>query len=167
MLADVVSDFLIAQIQSGAQAIQLFDSWAGSALSPDDYQRYALPYSQKIFEKLKQTEVPTIHFSLGAGTYLPLIKAAGSDVVGLDWRTPLDWGWQTVGYDVAVQGNLDPVALFGPLNELEQRVQHILTQADNRPGHIFNLGHGILPQTPVDHVRAVVEMVHEFSHKRS
>lgn len=167
ILADVVSDFLIAQIQSGVEAVQLFDSWAGSALSPDDYQRYALPYSQRIFEKLKQTGVPTIHFSVGAGTYLPLIKAAGSDVVGLDWRTPLDWGWQTVGYDVAVQGNLDPVALFAPLPELKQRVQKILTQAANRPGHIFNLGHGILPQTPVSQVKAVVDMVHEFSQRRS
>ncbi|HSM24924.1 MAG TPA: uroporphyrinogen decarboxylase [Anaerolineaceae bacterium] len=167
ILADVVSDFLVAQIQSGAQAVQLFDSWAGSALSPDDYQRYALPYSQKVFEKLKQTDVPTIHFSVGAGTYLPLIKAAGSDVVGLDWRTSLDWGWNILGQEVAVQGNLDPVALFAPLPELKQRVQKILTQAANRPGHIFNLGHGILPQTPVDHVRAVVDMVHEFSQRRS
>ena len=167
ILADVVSDFLVAQIQAGVQAVQLFDSWAGSALSPDDYQHYALPYSQKVFEKIKKTDVSTIHFSVGAGTYLPLIKAAGSDVVGLDWRTSLDWGWNALGHEVAIQGNLDPVALFAPLPELKQRVQKILTQAANRPGHIFNLGHGILPQTPVDNVRAVVDMVHEFSQRRS
>ena len=167
LLADVVSEFLLAQIQSGAQAIQLFDSWAGSALSPDDYQKYALPYSEKIFTRLAQTEVPTIHFSVGAGTYLPLIKKAGGDVIGLDWRTSLNWGRAILGEDVAVQGNLDPVSLFAPIHELEQRIKRILTQADNRPGHIFNLGHGILPQTPVDHVKATVEMVHEFSQRRN
>ena len=166
LLADVVADFLLAQIEAGAQAIQLFDSWAGSALSPDDYKQYALPYSQKIFTKVHQGGVPAIHFSVGAGTYLPLIKKAGGDVIGLDWRTPIDWGRNILGEDVAVQGNLDPAALFAPKSELKKKILLILDKADNQPGHIFNLGHGILPQTPVDHVKAAVDMVHELSQRR-
>jgi uroporphyrinogen decarboxylase len=166
LLADVVGDFLLAQIKSGAQAIQLFDSWAGSALSPDDYRQYALPYSKKIFNKVRQSSVPTIHFSVGAGTYLPLIKEAGGDVIGLDWRTPIDWGRKVLGNDVAVQGNLDPAALFAPKNILKQKIQKILDLADNQPGHIFNLGHGILPPTPVDNVKATVDLVHELSQRR-
>lgn len=166
LLADVVADFLLAQIEAGAQAIQLFDSWAGSALSPDDYKQYALPFSRKIFKKVDQAGVPTIHFSVGAGTYLPLIKEAGGDVIGLDWRTPIDWGRRILGTDVAVQGNLDPAALFAPKNILKQKIQKILDQANNQPGHIFNLGHGILPTTPVDNVKVAVDMVHELSQRR-
>lgn len=161
-LAHVVADYLTAQVDAGAQAIQLFDSWIG-ALSPDDYRDYVLPHSQLILRTVGATGVPVIHFGTGTATLLPFLKEAGGDVIGLDWRTPLDWGWDQLGPDTAVQGNLDPVALFAPRPELERRVRAILEQAAGRPGHIFNLGHGILPETPVDNVKAAVEMVHEFS----
>ncbi|MEN4099761.1 MAG: uroporphyrinogen decarboxylase [Anaerolineaceae bacterium] len=162
VLADVVADYLVAQIEAGAQAVQLFDSWAGSALSPEDYREYALPFSKQIFERIRLAGAPAIHFSVGAGAYLPLLKAAGGDVIGLDWRTAFDWGWRSLNYEVGVQGNLDPAALFAPREELERRVAAILAAAGGRPGHIFNLGHGILPQTPVENVRAVVEMVQQY-----
>lgn len=158
-LAQVTADYLAAQVEAGAQAVQLFDSWVG-ALSPEDYREYVLPYSKRVFAALKASGVPTIHFATGTATLLELMQSAGGDVIGLDWRTPLDWGRRVLGDGVAVQGNLDPVALFAPLPELKKRVQAVLAQAGRRPGHIFNLGHGILPETPVDHVRAVVEMVH-------
>lgn len=161
-LARVVADYLTAQVDAGAQVIQLFDSWIG-ALSPEDYRDYVLPHSQVILRAVSATGVPVIHFGTGTATLLRLLKEAGGDVIGLDWRTPLDWGWDQLGPDMAVQGNLDPVALIGPRPELERRVQAILGQVAGRPGHIFNLGHGILPETPVDNVKAVVEMVHEFS----
>ena len=161
-LAQVVGDYLLAQARAGAQALQLFDSWAG-ALSPDDYAEYVLPHSRQVFERLSAAGVPLIHFGVDTASLLPLLAQAGGDVIGLDWRTPLDWGWAQVGADRAVQGNLDPAALFAPRAELERRVRRVLAQAGGRPGHIFNLGHGILPETPVENVRAVVEMVHEFS----
>jgi uroporphyrinogen decarboxylase len=161
-LARVVADYLVAQVEAGAQAIQLFDSWVG-CLSPDDYREYVRLHSQFVLREVSATRVPVIHFGTGTATLLPLMKKAGGDVIGLDWRTPLDWGWAQLGPEVAVQGNLDPVALFAPRPELERRVRMILQQAGGRPGHIFNLGHGILPETPVDNVKAVVEMVHEFS----
>lgn len=161
-LARVVADYLTAQVDAGAQVIQLFDSWIG-ALNPEDYHDYVLPHSQVILRAVSATGVPVIHFGTGTAMLLRLLKEAGGDVIGLDWRTPLDWGWDQLGPDMAVQGNLDPVALIGPRPELERRVQAILGQAAGRPGHIFNLGHGILPETPVDNVKAVVEMVHEFS----
>ncbi|HET7378217.1 MAG TPA: uroporphyrinogen decarboxylase, partial [Anaerolineae bacterium] len=161
-LACVVADYLVAQIEAGAQAVQLFDSWVG-ALSPDDYRTYVLPYSQLILKAIKQTGAPAIHFGTDTATLLSMMKSAGGDVIGLDWRTPLDWGWNMLGNDIAVQGNLDPVALFAPRAELKKRVKIILDQAANRPGHIFNLGHGILPETPIENVKAVVEMVHEYS----
>lgn len=135
-----------------------FDSWVGS-LSPDDYRQYVLPYSQKIFRALDG--VPTIHFGTDTATLLPLLREAGGDVIGLDWRVPLDAGWRLLG-DVAIQGNLDPIALFAPRNVLAQKVRDILQRAAGRAGHIFNLGHGLLPETPVDNVRAVVDMVHEY-----
>ncbi len=161
-LARVVADYLVAQVEAGAQAVQLFDSWAG-ALSPDDYREHVLPYSQIVFDALKASGMPAIHFGTNTATLLPLMQEAGGDVIGLDWRTPLDWGWNALGPDVAVQGNLDPVALLAPRSELERHVRAVLAQAAGRPGHIFNLGHGILPETPVENVKAVVEMVHEFS----
>jgi uroporphyrinogen decarboxylase len=161
-LACVVADYLAAQVEAGAQAVQLFDSWVG-ALSPDDYRQFVLPYSRLIFDALRETGVPTIHFGTGTATLLHRMKEAGGDVIGLDWRTPLDWGWNVLGPEVAVQGNLDPVALFAPREELERRVRAILQHAAGRPGHIFNLGHGILPETPVENVKAVVEMVHGYS----
>jgi len=161
-LARVVADYLSAQIEAGAQAIQLFDSWVG-ALSPDDYRTNVLPHSQLILRAVSATGVPAIHFGTDTATLLPLMKEAGGDVIGLDWRTPLDGGWATLGPAVAVQGNLDPAALFAPRPELERRVRLILDQAGGRPGHIFNLGHGILPETPVENVKAVVELVRELS----
>jgi uroporphyrinogen decarboxylase len=161
-LAQVVAGYLVAQVEAGAQAVQLFDSWVG-ALNPDDYRRYVLPHSRAIFAALRETGVPTIHFGTGTASLLPLMQEAGGDVIGIDWQTPLDWGWERLEYRSAVQGNLDPAALFAPEAELEARVERILGQANGRPGHIFNLGHGILPETPVENVHRVVEMVHSYS----
>ncbi len=163
-LGRVIADYLLAQVEAGAQAIQLFDSWSGN-LSPEDYREYVLPHSRSIFQALAPTGVPTIHFGTGTAMLLTAMKEAGGDVIGLDWRTPLDWGWDELGHDVAVQGNLDPVVLFAPKSELERRIYLILRQANGRPGHIFNLGHGILPETPVDNVKAAIDMVHELSVK--
>ena len=163
-LARVVTGYLRRQIQAGAQAVQLFDSWVG-CLSPGDYAEYVLPHVQVIFEGLKREQVPMIHFGTGTGALLQLMREAGGDVIGVDWRMPLDDAWAKVGHDVAVQGNLDPVVLFAPQHEIERRVEDILRRAANRPGHIFNLGHGILPQTPVENVAAVVEMVHKLSQR--
>jgi uroporphyrinogen decarboxylase len=137
------------------------------ALGPDDYSEYVMPYSRRIFRSLKETGVPTIHFATGTATLLPLMQAAGGDVIGVDWRTPIDWSRKVLGEHVAIQGNLDPVALFAPRPELEKRVRAVLDQAGTQPGHIFNLGHGILPETPVDNVRAVVEIVHEWTTKHA
>ncbi|MFN2316217.1 MAG: uroporphyrinogen decarboxylase [Gemmatimonadales bacterium] len=164
-LTVVVGDFLAAQVAAGVQAVQVFDSWVGQ-LSAADYRAYVLPHSRALFERLAGLGVPRIHFGVGADHLLESMTEAGGDVIGLDWRTPLDDGWRRLGGDRAVQGNLDPVALFAPLPELRRRVVAILDQAAGRPGHIFNLGHGILPPTPVDRVRAVVEMVHEYSAAR-
>jgi uroporphyrinogen decarboxylase len=161
-LSRVVADYLVAQVSAGAQAIQLFDSWVG-ALSPDDYREYVLPHSKSILSAVSETGVPVIHFGTGTANLLPLMKEAGGDVLGIDWRTPLDFGWKNVGYDRAVQGNLDPVVLFAPRDILEKRVRAVLDAAEGRAGHIFNLGHGILPGTPVDNVKAVVDMVHGAS----
>ncbi len=161
-LSKILADYLVAQIRAGAQAVQVFDSWVG-ALSPQDYETFVLPYSQKVLQAAKMEGVPVIHFGTNTATLLPLMKRAGGDVIGLDWRIPLDEGWILLGNDIAVQGNLDPAALFAPLPEIKTRVHDILRRAAGRPGHIFNLGHGILQHTPVDHVKAVVDMVHEYS----
>jgi uroporphyrinogen decarboxylase len=161
-LAEVVAGYLTAQVEAGAQAIQLFDSWAG-ALTPDDYREYVLPYSQTILQAVRQAGVPAIHFGTGTASLLSLMREAGGDVIGVDWQTPLDWAWERLNFSTAVQGNLDPVALFAPPAELEKRVDRVLAQAAGRPGHIFNLGHGILPETPVDQVRRVVDLVHEHT----
>lgn len=164
-LSIVLSDYLVAQIRAGAQAVQVFDSWVG-ALSPQDYETFVLPYSQKILQAAKAENVPVIHFGTNTATLLPLMKRAGGDVIGLDWRISLDDGWKILGDDVAVQGNLDPALLFTPLPEIKKRVHDILRRAGGRPGHIFNLGHGILQNTPVDNVKAVVDMVHEYEAHR-
>ena len=161
-LADVLADYLVSQIRAGAQAVQVFDSWVGT-LSPFDYETFVLPYSQKVLSAARAAGVPVIHFGTNTATLLPLMKRAGGDVIGLDWRIPLDDGWALLGEDVAVQGNLDPAALFAPLPELKARVQDVLRRANGRPGQIFNLGHGILQHTPVDNVKAVVDMIHEYS----
>jgi uroporphyrinogen decarboxylase len=158
-LATVIADYLAAQVRAGAQAVQLFDSWAG-ALSPDDYREFVLPHSRAVLAAVAALGVPVIHFGVGTAPFLELFGAAGGDVVGLDWRVPLDEGRRRLG-GRPVQGNLDPVALFAPLPELRRRVDDVLRRAGGRPGHIFNLGHGILPGTPVEHVRAVVDLVHD------
>ena len=161
-LSEVLADYLVAQIRAGAQAVQVFDSWVG-ALNLQDYETFVLPYSQKVLQAAKAEGVPVIHFGTNTTTLLPLMKRAGGDVIGLDWRVPLDNGWALLGGDVAVQGNLDPAVLFAPLPEIKTRVHDILHRAAGRPGHIFNLGHGILQHTPVSNVKAVVDMVHEYS----
>jgi uroporphyrinogen decarboxylase len=165
MLAGVLADYLVAQVQAGAQAVQVFDSWVG-VLSPHDYQRYVLPYSRRVLQAVQSIGVPVIHFGTGTATLLRLMKQAGGTVIGLDWRIPLDEGWDLVGEEVAIQGNLDPAVLFAPLPELRRQVHEVLRRAGGRPGHIFNLGHGILQHTPVESVKAVVEMVHEYSFVR-
>ena len=160
-LARAVAEYLNGQIAAGAQAVQLFDSWAG-CLAPPDYEQFVLPYTRVAIAAITPS-VPVIHFSTGTAGMLKLVRAAGGDVMGFDWRVNLDEGWATVGHDVAVQGNLDPVALFAPPMEIKNRVADILRRAGGRSGHIFNLGHGILPETPVDHVIAMVDAVHELS----
>jgi uroporphyrinogen decarboxylase len=160
-LARAVADYLNGQIAAGAQAVQLFDSWAG-CLSPSDYETFVLPYTQTAIRAITPG-VPVINFSTGTAGALKHLRAAGGDVIGVDWRVNLDEGWASIGHDVAVQGNLDPVALFAPLKDIEKRVADILRRAGGRPGHIFNLGHGILPETPVENVIAMVDAVHELS----
>jgi uroporphyrinogen decarboxylase len=160
-LAKVVAAYLNCQIAAGAQAVQLFDSWAG-CLTPPDYENYAAPYTKAVIDAIVPG-VPVINFSTGTSGALKQIRAAGGDVIGLDWRVNLDEGWAAVGHDVAIQGNLDPVALFASPKEIKRRAGEILRRAAGRPGHIFNLGHGVLPETPVDHVIALVDTVHELS----
>ena len=162
--ARVITGYLRRQIKAGAQAIQLFDSWVG-CLSVGDYVEYVMPHVQLIFEGLKREGVPMIHFGTGTSAMLPQMREAGGDVIGVDWRIPLDEAWARVGHDVAVQGNLDPLTLFAPLHEIERRVEDILRRAGGRPGHIFNLGHGILPTTPIEHVAATIDMVHKLSQR--
>jgi len=164
LLAKATAAYLNGQIAAGVQAVQLFDSWVG-ALSPDDYREFVLPHTRAVIGGLTPG-VPVIHFGTGTAGLLPLMRQAGGDVVGLDWRVDLDAAWEAVGHDVAVQGNLDPVALLSPPARFEGAVRNILRRAGGRPGHIFNLGHGILPQTPVEHVKALVDMVHELSAPR-
>jgi uroporphyrinogen decarboxylase len=164
-LASVATTFLQAQVAAGAQVVQLFDSWVG-CLSPDDYRRYVLPYTKQVIEGLRNAGVPVIHFGTDTAMLLDAMREAGSDVIGVDWRIPLDDAWHRIGPDVGIQGNLDPVALFAPLPEIQRRVDDILQRAGNRPGHIFNLVHGILPETPVDHVHAVVDLVHARSARK-
>jgi uroporphyrinogen decarboxylase len=161
MLARLVAEYLNHQIAAGAQAIQIFDSWAG-CLAPGDYAHFAMPYTKAVIDTITPG-VPVINFSTGTAGSLKQIRSSGGDVIGLDWRVNLDEGWATVGHEVAVQGNLDPVALFGSPKEIKSRAADILRRAAGRPGHIFNLGHGVLPETPVDHVIALIDAVHELS----
>ena len=162
-ISEVLIRYLSAQIRSGIQAIQLFDSWVG-CLSPGDYEKYILPYSQKVIEGVGK-KVPLIHFATSSSALLGLMKRAGGDVIGVDWRMNISEAWARLGYGVAIQGNLDPVVLYGPVDLIEKEVKRILDSIAGRPGHIFNLGHGILPNTPPDHVAALVEMVHQYSSK--
>ncbi len=160
-LTGVLSDFLQSQAAAGADALQIFDSWVG-CLSPEDYRLYVLPHSQRLLRNVTSQKAPVIHFGTGTATLLELMREAGGDVIGVDWRIGLQDAWQRVGHDAAIQGNLDPVVLFGPMEKLREQVENILRAARGHPGHIFNLGHGILPGTPVENVQAVVEMVHNF-----
>jgi uroporphyrinogen decarboxylase len=161
--ATVAGDYLNAQIDAGVDAVQVFDSWVG-ALSPADYREFALPHTRRIFEMVG-TRVPTIHFGTGTGTFLEAIRDAGGDVVGVDWRIPLDQAWKRIGYSHAVQGNLDPTLLLGPTTRLLDETQDVLRRAGNRPGHIFNLGHGILPSTPLEAVQMLARQVHSISRR--
>jgi uroporphyrinogen decarboxylase len=165
LLAEVVADYLAAQVEAGAQALQLFDSWVG-ALDEADYREFALPHVAAIFARLRGLGVPVIHFGVGTGHLLRAMREAGGDVIGVDWRTPLDRAARELGGGVALQGNLDPTALLGPRERLLARVDAVLDAAAGLPGHVFNLGHGILPPTPVENVRAVVEHVHARSARR-
>jgi uroporphyrinogen decarboxylase len=158
LLAKVVGEYLVAQVEAGAQAVQVFDSWVG-ALDEADYREFVLPHVRTIFERVRG--VPTIHFGTGTGHLLAAQREAGGDVIGLDWRTPLDEGWARIGPGRAVQGNLDPTTLLGPRERLRARVDDVLRRAGGRPGHVFNLGHGILPMTDPENVRAVVDHVRE------
>jgi uroporphyrinogen decarboxylase len=160
-LVDVLGDFAGMQVGAGARAIQVFDSWVG-ALSPEDYIRYVQQYSRALIERIRTAGVPVIHFGTGAGGFFRELHAAGGDVMGVDWRVNIDQAWMDIGYRSAIQGNLDPAALFAPLAELRTKVTDLLRRTGSRPGHIVNLGHGILPETPVDNVKAVVEIVRSF-----
>jgi len=161
-LSEVVRLFLNAQIDAGADAVQLFDSWVGQ-LSADDYRQYVQPHVQHILKDVEKRGVPVIHFGTGTYHLLEAQREAGGTVIGLDWRTPLTEGWKRVGADRGVQGNLDPITLLGPREVAEKHCARILAQAGKKNGHIFNLGHGILPETPVDNVKAVIDFVHRTS----
>lgn len=160
-LTDMVIVYLNAQIKAGVQAIQVFDSWVG-CLSPLDYCEFVLPHQQRLFEHLDKS-VPHIHFAFGASHLIEFVNKAGGDIIGIDWRINLDEAWQKIGYDKGIQGNLDPVALHGSKDYIKARVIDILNRANKRNGHIFNLGHGILPNAPVDNVKYMIDLVHELS----
>jgi len=162
-LTRVLIPYLNAQVKAGVQALQVFDSWVG-CLSPSDYEEYVLPHSKKMFDEVDRS-VPIIHFGTMSSTLLERMKRAGGDVIGVDWRIDLGEAWARLGYDVGIQGNLDPVILLGSPELIEREVKRILERAAGRPGHIFNLGHGILPNTPVDNVARLVDAVHEQSSK--
>ncbi len=159
LFADVMTDYLRAQVEAGVQALQLFDSWAG-ALGQNDYREFALPHTRRIFEGIADLGVPTIHFGAGATAILPDLAEAGGDVVGVDWRQGLDTAWNTIGHGRGIQGNLDPALLFAPRDRLLAAADDVLRRAAGRPGHIFNLGHGVLPGTPVENVQALAAHVH-------
>lgn len=163
-LTEMVIVYLNDQIEAGVQAVQVFDSWAG-CLSPADYREFVLPHQCRLMAALDKS-VPHIHFAFGASHLLPLIREAGGDVIGLDWRINIDEAWALLNHETGVQGNLDPVALYGSREYIKTRVQDILDRADNRSGHIFNLGHGILPTAPTDNVKYLIELVHELSARK-
>jgi uroporphyrinogen decarboxylase len=158
----IVLPYLRAQIEAGVHAVQLFDSWAG-ALDPDDYREHVLPWSRRILEELHGAGVPLIHFGTGTGELLGLMRQAGADVVGVDGPTPLDAAWDRIGTDAGIQGNLDPAALLGPWEVVERKARAVLDRAARRPGHVFNLGHGVLPATPPEHLARLVDLVHDHT----
>jgi uroporphyrinogen decarboxylase len=156
--ATVVSDYLVAQIEAGVDAVQVFDSWVGT-LNATDYREFVLPHTRRIFQAI-DGRVPTIHFGTGTATILEELREAGGDVIGIDWRIPIDEAWERIGTDRALQGNLDPTLLLGPIPRMFEQTDEILTRVAGRPGHIFNLGHGILPSTSVEHVQMLAQYVH-------
>ena len=158
-LVEVVADFLKQQVEHGASALQVFDSWAG-VLSGSDYCRFIQPYNRRLFDEVSPLNVPVINFSTGTGTHLADVAACGGDVVGVDWRLPIDQAWDAIGTDRSIQGNLDPTSLLAPWPELQSQAQSILDATSGRDGHIFNLGHGILPPTPIESVTRLVDYVH-------
>jgi uroporphyrinogen decarboxylase len=164
-LVSVTSEYAAEQVRAGADAIQIFDSWVG-CLSVEDYRRYVLPHVTWMVRNLQKAGAPIIYFATDSATLLPAMKETGADVIGLDWRIPLDEGWQRLDYACAVQGNLDPVLLFADWKELKSRAADILKRAAGRPGHIFNLGHGILPETPVENVKNLARFVREYRNER-
>ena len=161
-LVAVTAEYSTEQVQAGADTIQIFDSWVG-CLSVEDYRHHVLPHVTDLVKRLQKTGAPIIYFGTDSATLLPSMQESGAEVIGLDWRIPLDTGWQSLNYKKAVQGNLDPVLLFADWKELKSRAENILRQADGRPGHIFNLGHGILPETPVENVKALCDYIREHS----
>jgi uroporphyrinogen decarboxylase len=161
-LVTVTAEYSAEQVRAGADCIQIFDSWVG-CLSVEDYRRYVLPHATDLVRRLQKTGVPIIYFGTDSSTLLSSMQETGAEVIGLDWRVPLDTGWQMLRFKGAVQGNLDPVLLFAEWKELQSRAQTILQQAGRRSGHIFNLGHGILPETPVENVKALCEFVRDRS----
>jgi uroporphyrinogen decarboxylase len=163
-LVEVTAQYSAEQVRAGADVVQIFDSWVG-CLSVEDYRRYVLPHATKLVKRLQKTGAPIIYFGTDSATLLPAMNETGADVIGLDWRIPLDQGWNALAHRPAVQGNLDPVLLFADWKELKSRAQQILQLAAGRPGHIFNLGHGILPETPVDNVKNLARFVQEHSVK--
>ena len=162
-LSRVVADFLVAQVEAGVDAVQVFDSWVG-ALDASDYREFALPHTRVIFDAIGK-RVPTIHFGTGTSTILEELRDAGGDVIGVDWRIPIDEAWERIGSTHAVQGNLDPTLLLGPPARMMQQTDAVLRRTGGRPGHIFNLGHGILPSTPVEHVQMLAHYVHTASRR--
>jgi len=159
-LSESMTNYLLAQVRAGVDVVQLFDSWVG-CLSPQDYHNYVLQYSHHIFEKLRETKVPRIHFGTGTSSLLEEMRMAGGDVFGVDWRIPIDVAWERLGYDVGIQGNLDPAALLGDMELVKSLSTEILKKVQGRNGHIFNLGHGMLPEAPVQKVVDLVQFVHD------
>jgi uroporphyrinogen decarboxylase len=160
-LSATMASYLKAQVAAGASAVQVFDSWVG-ALAVEDYETRVLEHTRAIFDALKSVNVPRIHFGTDTAALIESIASTGPDVVSLDWRVPLDIGWKRVGYDRGIQGNLDPAVLLGPSDLVRERARQVLRRAGGRPGHIFNLGHGVLPSTPLENLQLLVETVHEW-----
>ena len=164
-LSEVVTRYLLAQIQAGVDVVQLFDSWVG-ALGPSAYARYVQPYTRRIFEAVRQTGTPAIHFGTGTASLLELMAEAGGDIISVDWRVELDDAWERIGFERGIQGNLDPTLLLAPWEVIEQGMLDVLRRANQRPGHIFNLGHGVLAQTEPDMLRRLVDAVHQVTARK-
>lgn len=160
-LTEMTVRYLRAQIEAGAQVVQIFDSWAG-CLSPADYIQYVAPYTRRVLESVAPSRVPTVHFGTGTAGLLKAMAASGGDVIGVDWRVHLDEAWEAIGHDHGIQGNLEPAVLLGSPEMIRERTLDVLRRAGGRPGHIFNLGHGVLPDTPRERLREVVQTVHDF-----